>query len=350
MRRIKSNESERGVVAPLTAILLVFLLGMTALAVDVGMMYSEHAQLQNGADSSALAIAQACAASPPAAACSTPLSSAVVYANGNALDEHSNVVTSTVSAGTVNVTTQSRDDAGNNHLSLVFARALGIETTVINASAQATFGGFKAANVFPLSFSKCETDPAFTKGLQFFPEHGNAIADMDGYDCVTPSSSGLEVPGGFGWLDHPAGSCNASVSILNPWVGTNTGHNYDSDCADLLNQWGATLSKPGGKVDILIPIFDDVRGVGANAEFHIEAFAQISLRGWNFGGGTKLPKDFMTADATVLHDQLVADKDIKLKNSDNGIYGEFIKKLSLAEVGTLGGPTTYGVQGAKLSN
>ncbi|MCP8998424.1 Tad domain-containing protein [Pseudarthrobacter sp. RMG13] len=350
MRRIKTDESERGVVAPLTAILLVFLLGMTALAVDVGMMYSEHAQLQNGADSSALAIAQACAASPPAAACSTPLSSASVYANGNAVDEHSNVVTATVNAGTVDVTTESRDDAGNNHLSLVFARVLGIDTTVIHASAQAKFGGFMAGNVFPLSFSKCESDPGFTKALQFFPEHGNAIADMPGYECVTPSSSGLEVPGGFGWLDHPAGSCTASVNIADPWVGTNTGHNYDSDCATLLNKWGAILSQPGGTVDILIPIFDDVRGTGANAEFHIEAFAQISLRGWNFGGGTKLPKDYMTPDATVLHDQLVADKDIKLKNSDNGIYGEFIKKVSLAELGTLGGPTTYGALGAKLSN
>lgn len=350
MRRIKADESERGVVAPLTAILLVFLLGMTALAVDVGMMYSEHAQLQNGADASALAIAQACAASPPAAACSTPTSSASVYANGNALDGHSNVVSATVSGGTVEVTTQSRDDAGNNHLSLVFARALGIETTVINATAQAKFGGYKSANVFPLSFSKCESDPAFTKGLQFFPEHGNAIASMDGYDCVTGSSSGSEVPGGFGWLDHAAGTCNSTVSIATPWVGTNTGHDYDSDCATLLSEWGAELAKPGGKVDILIPIFDDKRGVGANAEFHIEAFAQLSLRGWNFGGGTKLPKDFMTADATALHDKLVADKDIKLKNSDNGIYAEFIKKVSLAEVGTLGGPTTYGVQGAKLSN
>jgi hypothetical protein len=350
MRRIKSDESERGVVAPLTAILLVFLLGMTALAVDVGMMYSEHAQLQNGADSSALAIAQACAASPPAAACSTPLSSSSGYANGNAVDGQSDVVTATVSGGTVDVTTQSRDNAGNNHLSLVFARVLGVDNTVIHASAQAKFGGFKAANIFPLSFSKCESDPAFTKGLQFFPEHGNAIADMPGYECVTTSSSGLEVPGGFGWLDHVAGSCNVSVNIANPWIGTNTGTNYDSDCATLLNQWGAILGTPGGKVDILIPIFDNVRGTGANAEFHIEAFAQISLRGWNLSGGTKLPKDFMTADSTVLHDKLAADKTIKLKNSDNGIYGEFIRKVSLAEVGTLGGPTTYGVQGAKLSN
>ena len=57
-------KDESGVIAPLTALLMVALIGMTAFAVDTAMMYSEHAQLQNGADSSALAIAQACAKDP----------------------------------------------------------------------------------------------------------------------------------------------------------------------------------------------------------------------------------------------------------------------------------------------
>lgn len=343
MWRLRHDDRERGVVAPLTAILMVAMLGMAAFAVDVATMYSEHAQLQNGADSAALAIAESCANTPTDASCTAPMSYATGFANGNALDGHTNVLSAAVGAGTVNVTTQAQDTSGNNHFSLIFARVLGIQVTDIQASAEAKFGGYSSSNVLPLSFSKCESDPGFTKGLQFFPEHGNALADDPGYECITTSSSGLEVPGGFGWLDHASGVCNVTVDIMDPWVGTNTGNNYDSDCATTMNKWGAILADPSKTVEILVPIFDDVRGTGAGAEFHIEAFAQISLRGWNLKGGSSLPGDFMTAEATAL------SKSLKLKNSDNGIFGRFIKKVTLAEAATMGGPKTYGALGVQLS-
>jgi hypothetical protein len=347
MWRIKHDDPDRGVIAPLTAILMVVLLGMAAFAVDVAMMYSEHAQLQNGADSAALSIAQACAATPPTAAstaaCATPTADAAPLARGNAVDGSSHVLSATVNGGTVDVTTQTENAAGDKHFSLVFARVLGIQTADIRASAQAKFGGYSAANVLPLSFSKCESDPGFTKNLQFFPSHGDALAADPKYECITSSSSGLEVPGGFGWLDHVAGDCNVKVDVNNPWVGTNTGQDFDGDCGSVLTKWGGILADPTKTVDILVPIFDDRRGTGSNAEFHIEAFAQISLRGWNLSGGTKLPEDFMTAEATTL------SKSLKLKNSDNGIFGRFIKKVTLAEAATLGGPSTYGATGVQLT-
>ncbi|TQJ41750.1 putative Flp pilus-assembly TadE/G-like protein [Arthrobacter sp. SLBN-112] len=343
MRRLKTKHNERGVIAPVAALSMVALLGLTAFAVDVSMMYSEHAQLQNGADAAALGIAQGCLISPASAACSSPVTEASALANVNALDSHSNVISATVSSGLVDVTTQAQDTSGNNHFSLVFARALGIQTSDIRATAQAKYGGFSAGNVIPLGFSKCESDPGFTKDLQFFPSHGDALSSDPAYECTTTSSSGLEIPGGFGWLDHPSGTCSAYVNIADPWVGTNAGSDYDADCAATMNKWGATLSDPSKTVEILIPIFDDARGTGSNAEFHIEAFAQISLRGWNLAGGSTLPEDFMTTEAKNL------SKDLKLKNSDNGIFGRFIKKVSLAEAMTLGGPTTYGLTGAQLT-
>lgn len=338
-------KDERGVIAPLAALLAVALIGMTAFTVDTAMMYSEHAQLQNGADSAALAIAQACAKDPLSADCTSPNGAATVLAGSNALDGVSNALSASVNfgTGTVDVTTQSRDTSGNNHFSLVFARALGIDTADIRASAQATFDGYSAANVLPMSFSQCEADPGFIKDLQFFPSHGDALASEPGYKCITSSSSGLEVPGGFGWLDHAAGSCNVKVDVTNPWVGTNTGQDFDSDCGSVLTTWGGILADPTKTVNILVPVFDDRRGTGSSAEFHIEAFAQISLRGWNLKGGSSLPEDFMTAEATTLSNSLT------LKNSDNGIFGRFIKKVSLVEAATLGGPTTYGALGAQLS-
>lgn len=48
---------ERGVVAPLAAVSLVALLGLTGAAVDLGALYSARGELQNAADASALAAA-----------------------------------------------------------------------------------------------------------------------------------------------------------------------------------------------------------------------------------------------------------------------------------------------------
>ena len=60
MRRLGSD-NEKGAVSVIVAILLVTLLGFVAIAVDVGVIYSERAQLQSGADASAIAVAQKCA-------------------------------------------------------------------------------------------------------------------------------------------------------------------------------------------------------------------------------------------------------------------------------------------------
>ena len=55
------REKERGAIAVLVALLMVVLLGFAAIAVDQGMLYAQKAQMQNGADAAALAIAQDCA-------------------------------------------------------------------------------------------------------------------------------------------------------------------------------------------------------------------------------------------------------------------------------------------------
>lgn len=354
MWRIDHDDPERGVIAPLSAILMVALIGMAAFAVDVATMYSEHAQLQNGADSAALSIAQACAATPPTAGCTTPKDDAAPLAKGNALDGSSHVLSATVNGGKVDVTTQSEDAAGNKHFSLVFARVLGIDTADIGASAQAQFGGYSAADVVPLSFSKCESDPGFTKNLQFFPSHGNGLDDDPGYECKTSPSSGWELPGGFGWLKHPAADpCNIRVDVNNPWVNSDTGQDFDSTCDSMFLRWKDKLIA-GGTVEILIPIFDiscPVQGLKKSdpdpctpspysKSFRIEAFAQISIRGWHFTGGGST---YMTSEATVLKTSL------GLGNSDTGIYGKFVKRVTLGEAATLGGPTTYGVKGVQLT-
>lgn len=354
MRWVTNDNSERGAIAPIAAFSMVALLGLAAFAVDVSTMYSEHAQLQNGADAAALAIAQGCSVTPATAACTSPAAEASALANANALDTHTNIVSATVSGGVVDVTTQAQDSSGNNHFSLVFARALGINTSDIRATARAKFGAYSAADVVPLTFSKCESDPGFTKGLQFFPSHGSGLDSEPGYECKVGPSSGWELPGGFGWLNHPyaPSTCTVRVDVANPWVGSDQGGDFDATCTNTFSQWETKL-KAGQSVEILIPIFDvacagdkkDPSECAASpflkSSFRIEAFAQISLRGWHLIGGGPT---YYTPEASALSSSL------KLKNSDTGLFGTFIKKVTLAEAAVLGGPSTYGAVGVTLSN
>ena len=96
MRRLSggtrpAQHGERGAVSVIVAILMVTLLGFVAIAVDVGNIYSERAQLQNGADASAIALAQKCARNSADPLCSTTSTLAGSLANQNALDGMSNV-------------------------------------------------------------------------------------------------------------------------------------------------------------------------------------------------------------------------------------------------------------------
>ena len=96
MRRLSGDN---GAVAVLVAILAVVLFGFAALVIDVGALYHERRQLQNGADAAAFAVAQACAAGD----CGDYEADADSFADGNALDDAARIpdegVCGTVTAG-----------------------------------------------------------------------------------------------------------------------------------------------------------------------------------------------------------------------------------------------------------
>ena len=61
MRRLKARtDKERGATGVLVAVMMLVLIGAGAMAVDVGQIYAERAQLQNAADAGAMAAAQQC--------------------------------------------------------------------------------------------------------------------------------------------------------------------------------------------------------------------------------------------------------------------------------------------------
>jgi hypothetical protein len=262
---------------------MVVLLGFGALAVDVGAIYSEKAQLQNGADSAALAVAQVCAKASASTPCSADQKTeATPYANGNALDAHSNVLTAVANttARKVDVTTQSQTREGANHFSLMLAKALGISSTDIQATATATWGYPNSGGGFPLAFSaNCYglgPATAATATLQ-------RISWKPGTTCT--NASGHTIPGGWGWLtDTDANPCVA-VTNIGDFATSNPGNKPPKKCKTILEGWIATLTT-GGKVEVAFPIFDTASGGGNTGTFHIIGYATFRITGWHFGNAS----------------------------------------------------------------
>ena len=62
----RRSDKERGATGVLVAVMMLVLIGAGAMAVDVGQIYAERAQLQNAADAGAMAAAQQCHSTPAA--------------------------------------------------------------------------------------------------------------------------------------------------------------------------------------------------------------------------------------------------------------------------------------------
>ena len=289
MRRIRIDHPERGVIAPMTAFLMVFLLGMAAFAVDVGSMYSEHSQLQNGADAAALAIAQKCAKLPAGTTCAADQTTeAAPFANGNTLDTNGQAIVATVTGGTVDVTTQAQDPSAGNHFSLVFAHALGIQTADIRATAQAKWiYPTKGRTVLPLVFSSCEfVDDGLSHTI--LTQGGGHGAQ----DCNGRNPSNQIIPGGFAWLAPDAGGgCNVTANV-GSWSQTSTGGSIPTGCGSLFDSSliGKTVALPvyaytcAGITATGSPNWGNC--TGNNAYYKITKWAGFKVLGFNFPGSS----------------------------------------------------------------
>ena len=153
MRRlIRRDRRERGAVAVVVAISMVVLMGFVAISVDVGSIYSDRQQLQNGADAGALAIAESC----QRGSC---VDTADKYVKANKLDGQATgkaVINTT--AGSVTV------EADSIHQNW-FAGVLGMPTTPISAKASASWGYPSGGAVLPLAglatFKEADPDAVF---------------------------------------------------------------------------------------------------------------------------------------------------------------------------------------------
>jgi Flp pilus assembly protein TadG len=351
-RRARSllGRDDRGAVGVLIAVLIGggVLLGMGALAVDVGQLYSERAQLQNGADAGALGVAKTCARGT----CSPAV--AASYANANAADNAAAVslicgsgslgacpastgksydCPGPPAAGTnyVDVHTSTLTSGGSTLLPPSFSRTLlgmsSYKGSTVLACAQAEWGAPSATSGVAVTFSACEWDQATQNGTVFaqpppYPPNTIPPASLDqvlklhttsGTSCPT-EPSGADGPGLFGWTDDPNSNC--TTPIINGSFGGNTGNSVSQACKTVLaaDQANRTL--------IFIPIYVSISGTGANGVYALKGFAAFVITGYHLPG-------FKASD------WLNPANDCK--GSDTCINGYFTQGL-IPNPGTLGGP------------
>ncbi|MEV7472389.1 TadE/TadG family type IV pilus assembly protein [Pseudarthrobacter oxydans] len=337
MRRLTQDKTnENGAVSVIVAILMVTLLGFVAIAVDVGVIYSERAQLQNGADASAIALAQKCARNAADPACSTTSTLATSLANQNALDGMSKVHTIELdtTARKVSVTTSAKEAGGpDNSVSLFFADVLGVPTKEVGARGSAIWGSPRAGRTaFPLAFSICQVKDNIGGGLQRLQEHGkNANADCN------YGPSGAAVQGGFGWLVQDAGKCGGTIDLAVSEGGSDPGNNAPGNCATELNRWASDITA-GRDVIVLLPVFNKVTGTGAGAIYGLVSFAAFKVTGWKFSGDSSLPYTFQNRASTTTGVTTATE----CRGECRGIIGSFVKYVSLADGYTLGPVDEYG--------
>jgi hypothetical protein len=314
-------------VSVIVAIILVVLLGFGAMAVDVAMMYSERAQLRNGADAAALAVAQKCAKNASDLDCSDTSPLARDLANRNANDGLSNVKSIVLNKTGRTVTALvGSQEAGHapNQVSLFLARALGFNTTEVNAPSTVVWGSpEKGPTVFPITVSICQVRGQ-TGVMQLLQLHGKNANP----DCYY-GPSGASVQGGFGGLKQDPNQCGALIDI-NASAGTaggSTGVDPPSNCDALLNGWASDMNA-GKDVILLLPIFNKVTGTGTNAVYGLTTFAAFKVAGWKVGN-TGLPYTFHNRSPDV-------PAALECREPCRGIIGTFVQYVSLAKGYTLG--------------
>lgn len=345
MRRLRlGDDRERGAAAVLVAMLMVVLLAFAALVVDVGLLYSEKAQLQNGADAGALSIAQACAKDSAAPACSGTSSLAKDFADKNSLDGLSSVQSIDLDKLNRKVTVTAEPlEAGrtDNQVSLRFASVLGISASTVTAKSSVVWGSpSKGTTPFPLIMSKCQVSELLIDGsIQRIQSHGANVND----DCPSTSSGG-DTPGGFGWIVQEPGKCGGFIDLAVNESGGDTGNDGPSNCNAILNGWAADITA-GKDVVVLLPVFDSVSGTGSGTTYDVSAFAAFKVMGWKFAGTSSLPMTFRNRA-----EHYPSKPSLECRGDCRGIIGQFIEYVALSSDYELGPISEYGATVVKLTN
>jgi hypothetical protein len=328
---VRALSRDDGATAIIIAIFMsTFLIGMSALTIDVGSLFTQRRELQNGADAGALAVAKSCMDGTCDTTKATTYSTANDHDGTSQLDASAGAGVCGTFAGlpsctdislpalsqvydcaeplpssSINYVQVRTESAPTSTLTPGFlARALlgnsGYSGTTVHACARAavlpaTGGGGLAATI-----SLCEWQAMTDNGNNFapappYPPNPTTSVEVnlqlhDGqssatnYPCPTGYGAGADLPGGFGWLDDPTSTCTTTVDTSGTY-GASTGVAISGPCKTLLD---AAITAHGV---LYIPVYDHVlSGNGQNGAYQLSGFAAFVPTGYNLPGSGTPPK------------------------------------------------------------
>lgn len=301
-----SDQRDRGAVLPLVALMMTVLLGMGALVIDIGALYAERRQLQNGADAAALALAQTCATR---AGCDTGAAQntmASFYASAAARDELSFVETicgydgrglvsnltpcvgppppnTTNALGWVKVVTRTLTTTGDQVDFLLAPIITPLTGKTVRATAIAAWGIAGAAPALPFVVPECAFDDlggsllagTVPTGTVYLYSERDALSSTSFATCLA-RSSGETLPGNFGWIINQD-NCYVDFDIAVPAPGDpgNDPNPIRQNCnvdTEVHNQ------------TVLIAIYNSYSERGRSARYTIAGFVGFTITGYYLSG------------------------------------------------------------------
>lgn len=271
----RTLNDDRGAVGALVSVLIVALLGMSALVVDIGNLWQHRRNLTTATDASALAAAQEFAlggngcgsVSNDYFSTNRPAGATVVSCTPTALGN---------GAGTVEV-------VGTVTVDYFFGDVVGVANGTVTSTTAAKFEQPSSVEGGLRPFGLCiDALPSFTldDGVDYVIPYGK--------DAQPDACGGEDVPGNWGVIDFDGGS-NPQSDIVD-WTRNGypgevvLGQNYEGDTGAFSPSLANALDDLLAVECFSLPIFSVATGNGANAEFLIVDFATVSLTGFRVNG------------------------------------------------------------------
>ncbi len=291
---IRRREAERGQSLVVTTLLLMGLLGMAAIVVDLGQMWTARRALQAATDASALAGASQLGAGWSAA---RDTAAAEWANNGKASDSVSYAPATDAVAGDSIVVSASRT------MPSIFAQLFGLGTETVSASSRATIETYTTVgagqDIMPWAVMKTDFQVGAAYSLYgdktSNPTYGGLAlpVEQDGCSEASPNDyRGLIA----GTLSNCAVSVGDQYHLLNGADAGNTCHGLEarlgsppvfeplSKIASIDAQGNATILEPDSPQVVLVPLITALDGSsswpsGGNAQVRIAGFAWFIITG-----------------------------------------------------------------------
>lgn len=345
----------RGVILVQFTLLLVVLLGLTALAIDTGMTATARVQLKTVADAGALAGAKQLASQRRISTTIANLTievneavaKAIAVANANSvLGKKAQLTSSNIVVGYKDVSSPSPDTppdtsgsstrynsvqvTANAMVAALFSRVFGSNGSNLSVTSTATVGavkpmGFKSINnlrpkILPIVMDEASYNRIIAgmggDSYTFNPTTKVVTAGADGVkESVTyPVKAGLS--GNWGTINF--GVSNNSTSTLGDQIrnGITTAQlfkEYPDGVVTVPHSFSANPGISAGiKSDLdssigkttVVPIYDASGGNGNNAYYHVVRFASVRIVAVNLSGSNKyvVVQPAISDDATAIAD------------------------------------------------